>query len=77
MGINSGKDLHQGGFTSAVLSTNAMDLPTADLEGNIVQGHHAREALGDVFKIENNFIIHCSLLLVVLAKVPLVSIRKL
>ncbi len=62
IGINTGKDLHQGGFACAILSTDAMDFTTTDLERNIIQCHHTWKSLGYMLEIENNFIIHCALL---------------
>ncbi len=45
-------DLHQGGFTRAILPQHGMNLPRQDREGNIVVGYHRRIGLGDIAKFQ-------------------------
>ena len=59
VGIDTRKDVHQGGFACTILSYQRIDLPRHDAKIHAVEGQNAGEALGDVAGFEVGMI-HCS-----------------
>ena len=53
VGIDAAENIHQGGFTRAVLTDQSVDLSPLHFDINIVQGLDAREFLCDVFHHKN------------------------
>lgn len=52
-GINTGKDLHQGRLSSAVLANERVDLTFLYLKVDVLKRFYARKRLGDVPHFEN------------------------
>ena len=53
--MNAGQDLHQSGFSRAILADKAVDLPATNGEIHILKCLDAGKGLGDIFHLEKNF----------------------
>src|SRR5215813_13732961 len=51
--IDTGKDLHQRGFSSAVFTDQRQHLTAADLEMDVIEGSHTRESFCDSRHLES------------------------
>ncbi|MPM64468.1 hypothetical protein SDC9_111354 [bioreactor metagenome] len=56
--VNAEEHTHQGGFTRPVLPQKGEDFTLSDPEGNVVVGHNAGKALGDMAHFHNVLILH-------------------
>ena len=55
IGINAGKNIHQGGLTCAIFAADCHDLTLMNLQIDVIQCLHAGKFLGDVVHFQDVF----------------------
>ena len=51
--IDAGQHFHEGGFPGAVFTADGVDLTAVHVQGDVLQGFHAGEGLGDSSHLKN------------------------